>query len=516
MGVESNQLCLTCHEQMRPGMFRDGAHAEHPFDARLNAEQLAAVHALDTRVGPDNQLVCLSCHKLHHGKGGRFLLADELSDGQMCLRCHEARREMLGSPHDLRTNFPTERNRLGMTAADGGACSSCHLFHRFARETAPGPGDAAGHCLSCHREGACAENKRLGSLNHPSIHCTDCHDPHQMKFGSFLRERPDDLCARCHTDKMQMLGGPHDSTGHSAAWCDLSDRAGERCLTCHRPHGDEISGLLRVSPGAHSGADGACLACHSDVAPGGPLALLHPQGATALATASGLPLTNHPDGTQSIGCAACHDPHGGASPTGALLRTNSSAGGVELCVRCHSDMTQIVLTAHNPEAMRTHGIGSAACGPCHQVHGDAQSVSQKLLWPHALLAADENGGDEYCVGCHRTGGSAHPPAIATHPDVPMFNVNPDGAATLPLFDAKGKPAANGKLGCRTCHLPHGRRMPEVPITAERTPEIRAQRLQLRPFEAPNACTPCHSADALRRFLYFHDAQRRGGEVTAGR
>jgi predicted CXXCH cytochrome family protein len=516
MNTASNQLCLTCHEQMRPGMFRDREQAEHPQMAKLNAAQAAAVRELGTRQGPEGELVCLSCHKLHHGKGGRFLLADDLSEGQMCLRCHEDRRQMLGSPHDLRTNFPGERNRLGMTAADGGACSACHLFHRYAREMTPGVGDTAGQCLTCHREGACAENKRLGSINHPAVRCTECHDPHQVQFASFLRERTDDLCARCHSDKMALLGGPHDSTNQTPAWCTASDRAGDRCLACHRPHSDERHGSYRVAPAASQpGASGACIACHTDTAAGGALALLHPQSPNRLVAGSGLTLAARADGAQEIICATCHDPHGGPMSTGKLLRATSSVGGIEVCVRCHTDMTQIVVTAHSPEAMREHGLGSAACGPCHQVHGSPATVADRLLWPTALWHSEGTAGDQYCLACHRDGAAAHPPAIATHPDVPMFNFAATGAATLPLFNLAGTADAHGTIGCRTCHLPHGRPMPDLPISAKPTPEIRAERIQLRPFEAPNACTSCHSVDALRRFLYFHDPERRGG-VTVSR
>jgi predicted CXXCH cytochrome family protein len=510
MSASSNQLCLTCHERIRPGMFRDGSHTEHPLTATVNAAQTQAVRELGTRLGPEGQLVCLSCHKLHHGKGGRFLLADDLSEGQMCLRCHESRRSMLGTSHDLRTNFPAERNRLGMSVSDGGACSSCHLFHRYAREQTPGAGDAAGQCLTCHRDGGCAENKRLGSANHPSLRCTECHDPHQSQFGSFLRQAPTDLCASCHSDKTRMFGGPHDPSVAAGNACDSRDTSRDRCLSCHRPHGDAAHGLFRVAPiASHAGTSGACLACHTNVTSGGSLALLHTQSASPQAASSGLPLVNNAGGSQEIGCGTCHDPHGGPTHD-ALLRTTSSAGGVELCVRCHTDMSQIVVTAHSPEAMRQHGLGSAACGPCHQVHGDARNVSQHLLWPNGLLHADAVAGDQYCLACHRDGGAAAPPAIASHPDVQMFDATAATVAALPLFDASGKPDPHGRIGCRTCHLPHGRPMPEVPITATRTPEFRAQRVQLRAFEPPNACTSCHSVDALRRFLYFHDRERRGG------
>ncbi len=511
METTSSQLCLTCHDQMRPGMFRPGGHMEHPLAPLVNPDQAAVIHELGTRLGPGGELVCLSCHKLHHGRGGRFLLADELSEGQMCLRCHTERQAMLGTSHDLRTNFPEERNRLGMTPADGGPCSACHLFHRYARAPAPGVGDDVGHCLSCHSDGACAEKKTLSGLDHPSPRCTTCHDPHETKAGHFLRESPAQLCTTCHAEQAAIAGGAHDSTSKSPAWCALTDRAGDRCLSCHRPHGDAAHGLWRVAPVADAAMpDAACIACHPDAAASsGTLALLHPQtAADGRLDSVALPLVQRADGGNAIGCYTCHDPHGGATRAGALLRTADVHGGIDLCVSCHTDMRQVVVTAHSAAAMTQHGFSAQACGPCHQVHGDPKLIKPDLLWPTALAAADAPASDAQCVGCHRADGGAKAPRIATHPDVPLFDPLASTGGGLPLFDAAGRRDPVGKIGCPTCHLPHGRPMPDLPLDAQRTPELRAQRIQLRPFDPPNACTACHGADALWRFLYFHDPARR--------
>jgi predicted CXXCH cytochrome family protein len=256
------------------------------------------------------------------------------------------------------------------------------------------------------------------------------------------------------------------------------------------------------------------MACHSEIMAGGPLALLHPQSSSRMPADSGLTLLAGAAEQQQIGCATCHDPHGGPGNGTDLLHTTTSAGAVELCVRCHTDMTQIVVTAHSPHSMREHGFDSTACGPCHQIHGDARTIADRLLWPDALLHSEGSAGDQYCLACHHDGGSARPPAIASHPSVAMFNFDSSSASTLPLFDRAGRPDAAGAIGCGTCHLPHGRPMPNLPITAKPTPEIRAQRFQLRPFEAPNVCTSCHSVDALRRFLYFHDTERRDGVAVS--
>lgn len=503
LGTSSNQLCVTCHDQMRPGMFRDGAHAEHPQMARVNAEQAAAVQALGTKLGPDNQLVCLSCHKLHHGFGERFLLADELAEGQMCLRCHAERQDMVGSAHDLRVNFAAERNRLGQTAAEGGPCSSCHLFHRYARRATPGPGDAAGHCLTCHQPGQCGQNKLLGSVNHPSLHCTECHNPHETRFADFLRAKPETLCTGCHVDQAHLVGGGHDATLRPGSWCAGGKHDGDRCLACHRPHGDEAHGLFRVAPagGAKSG-DGVCLGCHTDVAAdGGKLAVLHPGAGPA-----------HSGGME---CRTCHDPHGGSSGAAHLLRA-VRRDGADLCLGCHAAMAPILHTVHSPASLAEHAYPATACLPCHEVHGDRSAARPGHLWAAQLTpAAAPAGGtgvdahDPYCLGCHRPGGGAAPPRCASHPDVPMFAAPGLSAlSTLPLFNVRGERDPHGRIACRTCHLPHGRSV-AAPEAGDAAADPHGQRLLLRPFHAPNTCTNCHDMDGLRRYLYFHDAARRG-------
>lgn len=539
LGTSSNQLCTSCHDQIRPGMFRDGPHAEHPLTAQVNAEQAEAVRALGTKLGPGERLICLSCHKLHHGRGERFLLADDLNEGQMCLHCHAERREIIGSPHDLRINFPQERNRLGLTASEGGPCSSCHLFHRYARQPVPGSGDAAGHCITCHQTGQCAESKTLGDVNHPSLFCTECHNPHETRHENFLRAKPVDLCTSCHLDQSTLVGGPHDAVAAGAAWCEPDAPPAGPCLGCHRPHGDAETGLFRVPPAAGMPvADGACIACHpgADPARSSALALLHPlfskphasgAGHTSVSLAKlGLPLVNHPDHGEIMGCKTCHDPHAGWNSNRALLREGHISTET-LCAKCHDQAHTIASTAHSPAALAAHSIDSGACLPCHRVHGDADLVQRDLLWPVALRGAVVTAGessamqmtsDVFCTGCHRDGGAATLPQVATHPRVEMLGLAA-GAEGLPLYDSDGRLDPQGQITCRTCHTPHGRTdayPDEFAAIGDRSALASAQRLQLRKFEAPNTCSTCHGAEALWRFLYFHDPARRGGPAQGTR
>ncbi len=538
MGTTNNQLCLTCHEQMRPGMFRDGDHVEHPLMPRVTPAQAAAVREMGTALSPEGQLVCLSCHKLHHGRGERFMLADDLTDGRFCIRCHAEKTAVLGSSHDLRSNFPEEKNRLGMTAHSGGPCSACHMFHRYARAPEASTLDpGGGKCITCHQTGRCAGDKSLGPINHPGSRCVDCHNPHETQHGSYLCAAPDAICARCHQQQQALAGGPHDVRRSPELWPAAAAAAQDACLACHRPHGNDESGLFRLA-GSLGGADAGCRACHPAYSWGAGSAVeaVHTRALTAAMPRSELPLVPAADAhAGGIGCRTCHDPHGPSGATPALLRVEPGAAPQALCTTCHVDVAQLALTGHGAAGLGAALPDATACAPCHVVHADAAAIDTARLIPRDLAphptrsaqhAAPSGApdatqlGSDVCTACHRNGGAARAPRIATHPDVALGAIAASlPSSTLPFFAAPDAAGSAARIACLTCHLPHGRPLDEEEATRlaqVSSEERRSARLMLRPFETPNACTTCHGADGLRRFLYFHDEDRRGGPLDAVR
>jgi predicted CXXCH cytochrome family protein len=518
LGVESNQLCLVCHDRMRPGMFRAGGEAEHPLSPVVNAAQAAAVAEMGTMLGPGEKLICLSCHALHRAKQKQFLLADELTDGRMCLRCHAGRRSLLNTPHDLRKDFPDERDRLGLTPHTGGPCSACHLFHEYARTWENSAIDPGGRCITCHQPGRVAQAKVLGDVNHPPVGCTNCHNPHSEQYRPFLRNFPQVVCAACHAEQIRLTDGPHDVACAPAAWPPVAAATHDECLACHRPHGNEQTGLFRAGYAAgEERANGPCVACHPGVAQDSDdaLTLLHPRRRHATATAPAAF-----DG-EAITCPICHNPHRGGAAKPALLRVPPTANPQELCFTCHEEVANISAIGHAAPVLRAAGLDIDVCGPCHVLHGPPESVEPMLMWPHRLEYAGSASrpirvANRYCVACHRAGGPAPEPEIATHPAVDMFNSTPpDTPSYLPLFNDAGDVDPHGSIACRTCHLTHGRRTPApVPtgLDAITTLELRAREWHIRSFDARSVCVTCHGFDGLRRFIYFHDPKRRGGPL----
>ncbi len=554
----TNDGCLTCHATMNAALFAGGARHAHGREPLLSADQRAVVAHLETAVGPLGELLCRTCHRVHHAPVAENLLAFDPAATEGCAACHPTQRGVIGTPHDLSwsqpettaTGEPACRARPSTAGAEpgryetpagteprhyetlaeagtgdnrvSGPCSGCHFAHRDARPPRPTEQDRLGLCASCHGASEFPAARALGEANHPQADCTACHDPHEPQYAKFMQAPPAQVCVECHAESGRVTGGPHDLAGGANRWPAASVATHDTCLACHRPHGDNAESLWRGGRAANAEPrDAACLACHSDAAPGtaSPVALLHPQEWSA-ASFLDKPATA-PDEPR-IECRTCHDPH---RSTPKLWRLATGADSQQLCLPCHDAMIHIGMIGHGPTFLTAAGFEAGTCRPCHRVHADPATVDLPLLWPRELCAyeaglpPDPLSADDRCLCCHRDGGLAPPPRIATHPAAEMFNPEPPGTPRhLPLFNADDAVDPGGRIRCHTCHLTHGRAepipLPEgLEVLSPR--ELRARVWHIRRFVTPNVCTTCHGADALRRFMYFHDAERRGGPIEGG-
>lgn len=520
----TNQLCLTCHAEMTPALFSEATRSRHGRLPALSQPQLEVAQAWETRVGPEGELLCSTCHQSHHAQNETYLLAFDPTGQQACAACHVEQRTVTDTVHDLRTNFPEMTNLAGVSPTEGGACSGCHTAHQFARQPQPTAFDPSGNCATCHAPDTLPNVVSLGDLNHPETACTDCHDPHVARHGNFLQAPAHALCRSCHQDQSVLADSPHDVAHNPAAWPEAAIAAQDPCLACHRPHGTEQTGLFRVPPaqGAVAGS-AACLACHPQAAPGAssPISFVHSPRATDIIPADvNLPLTEA-DGQRLLVCHTCHDPHQAGLAAREMLRTPPDAPPDQLCLTCHPQRLNVHAIGHGFMMLREAGFDARACTPCHVTHADPQSIEDAHLWPKALNPEGArsplvHAADHYCLACHREDGPVAPPTVASHPEAQMFNISqPNELGYLPLFNEQGQLDAAGSIACQTCHLTHGRETPApLPegITNVSERELRARQWHLRSFGPANVCATCHGADAIRRFIYFHDLARRGGPI----
>ncbi len=520
MGKEENQLCLACHmeklgETMPGGQVR--SHGQQPV---LSADQRAVVKAWETPVGPNGELLCVTCHKVHGSHSQDSMVAFGAMFDDTCSACHPDQRSVLGTTHDLRTNHPDEENVLGMNPVEHGACSACHLAHGYARELVVTAGDVTGECVSCHRENACASAYPVEGAAHPDTRCADCHDPHTRRHDNYLAKAEPELCSECHEVQAKLVGGPHDMRENPAVWPAAAAESGGLCLSCHVAHGGERPDLFRVRGEEPVGNhDDVCLVCHADAAWGADttIAAIHPQQISPEQEKVELALVPTDEaGNMRMGCRTCHNAHGPSDPR-HLARVTEDQPGERLCLHCHERKHLIKYTGHSSDRLMRLGFDVDSCKPCHAMHARPGGTWGQMLSPRFLLESEltvpQNvGGRLPCLACHHEEGPAPIPPIYVHPEVAMVNTTPPEAqGYLPLFDAEGHIDPNGQVVCRTCHLSHGRLdLLESMAAREELSESErvAVRAQLRPFDAPNVCTDCHGLTARARFLWFHDPDRR--------
>lgn len=513
----TNELCLACHA----GMLSEhggGALSRHGQRPVLDAGQRTVVARWGMPVGDEGELLCVSCHKVHHAEPEAHLLAAPPRFSDTCVACHPGEARVFGTPHDLTLKFPDAQNRAGQTPAESGPCSACHMTHMFAREFTPGPGDPDGKCMSCHLAGRIAQAKHTSGVEHPDTRCLDCHNPHDRAHGRFLLQPEAQLCTSCHQEEAKLRGGPHDITQaqRPERWSPAARAQDGLCLSCHVPHGGERPDLFRVGVGEAIGNhDDVCLACHAETAWNAPtLGAIHPQQISPDQDKVALALVPRGDGGElRMGCRTCHDPHGGVTPV-HLARVAAGEPTEVLCLHCHEDKQYIRFTGHSPERLAELDIDTDSCKPCHAMHADRAGSWGTMLSARFLppLPEGENaaqGGP--CRACHHENGLAPFQRFATHPPRQLASIGKDYPGHLPLFNAEGHEDPQGEVECRTCHLSHGRLdlLKEIAENPEWTEaKQHAVRAQLRPFLEPNTCSACHGAQARLLFLRFHDPRAR--------
>ena len=472
-----SELCVTCHAD-KSAEFTPPAGAPVHHIGRTYAGFIPPTSLIAEKAGfgPNGELGCLSCHRLHDASGAWPLLIRNNQDSGLCLECHDQEASVLDSPHDLRISSPDTLNASGQTASTSGPCGACHRVHGWGRDVPDSQRAHSSACMECHNMEGPGGQHRPYIEAHPvgvampedvnvplpldaatrQIGCLTCHEPHSPRAHrdrtdadtdsqvrvprSFLRREGSQLCVICHDQKADSLRGAHDPFQFSQALrqsLNLHPSVGA-CRVCHTTHNAQGARLWARKP-IDSPLDpccGVCGACHLKEA-----ALHKPQGTyhplrmeTSLESGvpvSGDPVSDPPVSVKPRGCALCHDPHGGTAPAFQLITPAQ-----QLCQQCHQDKLGIRHTVHDPNegqwVQRQEGESRGPCLDCHPIHRPPQ---QGDVW-RAM------GGDghetQVCEVCH---GAAGPGKAVVTPHVGQHNGS--------LASGSGEPVV-----CTSCHDIH--------------------------------------------------------------
>ena len=432
-----SKLCIACHTDKAPETAPVSGAPVHRIGRTYPGFEPPAT-LLDERAtfGPDGELDCLSCHRLHDASGARPLLIRKNENGSLCLECHKDEKTVIESPHDLRISSPETVNAAGQTPSVSGACGVCHRIHGWARDVPDANLPHSSACMECHRTGGPGSRNRPYVEAHPvgiplpekmsiplpldpatgHIGCLTCHDPHTPRSSESATEGAS-LITSLSLDEdpnHSSVKAPRQDVGSQVHTprSFLRAEGSQLCVICH----DKMADLLT---GPHNPAE------------------FEPKVRQLL----GL----HP----SVGsCRVCHTTH---NAQGVHLWAQTPAtppdGSISnLCGACHEEKQRIKGSLHDPGsgewAKKLGFVSKDPCIDCHMVHGSREApgpVGEGGIWG---LFGSQGDADRVCETCHRAGA---PGKVVETPH--LERICRDDTGNLPVN-------REGRIQCATCHDIH--------------------------------------------------------------
>ena len=276
-GVES--LCRSCHRKEGLAEKKVIGKNSHPVDRDISVLKVKTDLPLYSSDGgktgkKDKGMVeCGTCHNPHRWDADNpDIVPDKEEEGNatnsflrvkaspapsLCIGCHNDKRYILSTEHDLRITAPDAENAKGENILESGVCGQCHSVHNASGNLLlwamkPGYSDDPMEqlCRSCHSDNGIAAKKQPLRYTHPRdvlmvssdemkreegkkgiyfplydedgtkgdagyISCPTCHNPHRWSpfkadygpgkntegsaINSFLRNKSETaLCTDCH------------------------------------------------------------------------------------------------------------------------------------------------------------------------------------------------------------------------------------------------------------------------------------------------------------------------------
>lgn len=430
----NSKMCMACHLNRSTGP----EEGNHPIYKKLGKPPARLVEA-GSKFDQKQQLVCQSCHRVHGAEGRRLLVVDNRRSG-LCITCHNDKKGISNSKHDLSLTAPGSRNAEGHKPGVDGPCSACHIPHHakgdrlWARKLTAGVNEASAKCLTCHNPKGPAHKKTIGKHSHPL-------NVPVSRLGIKADKRQWTSDARVPPGSQAIKPLPlFNSQGKPAS------KGGQvSCLSCHDPH------RWSAEHGNPPGADPRKL-----------------QG----------------DGSNSF------------------LRI-ANDGDSRLCSNCHRDKQSVKLSKHNlaisaEDEKNKDGLSvkrSGVCSACHLPHNGEGS----RMWAKQLTHGG-TGIESLCVSCHSENGVADDKQVGQHSHPLHKDIRKlAGHVDLPLFRDNGDKDPKGLVDCASCHDPH-QWDPQNPTSragarADVEGDINSSFLRLPAGDNAKLCIECHQDKA---------------------
>ncbi len=309
-GDTMSQLCYSCHAKDKVGEKKTTGEFTHPVDvypANNTAGNGLPLFDNDLKKDGNGKVTCASCHNPHQwdpvspdARAAKTAEGDATNSflrkrgaplTDLCVSCHDDKKYVEKTTHDMSMMSPKSKNIKGETVKTSGICGACHLVHNakgeklWARTKGLGKDAIERLCNGCHTRGSVAGEKLLGNISHPLgvrsaimtsyagilpfydangkktkdgfVTCSTCHDVHQWnpakhtkgagiaegdRFDSFLRIAYDDdasLCANCHNKNSPVKDTKHDlkkTAPDEKNAIREQAQEGAVCSSCHLVH----------------------------------------------------------------------------------------------------------------------------------------------------------------------------------------------------------------------------------------------------------------------------------------
>jgi predicted CXXCH cytochrome family protein len=467
-GEALSQLCLSCHAENSGLKISHIGTYSHPVDVDFFAKDPTTsqlpLFLLDGTQGTSGKVQCFTCHNVHRWDptnvlniGGKevqgdgstsFLRISSLGSSTLCIDCHQDKKQLLTSDHNLEVTAPDEKNLQEFTPRVSGPCGACHLPHNAAgkrlwAKPLSADRDFFGQlCDGCHSKNGAAKAKLIGDNSHP--------------LDVFLEETKIRDIREQVAEELPLYSGDGDRTADGKIVC----------ITCHEPHtwdarksgllenyelrnmeGDPTTSFLRK---VNSPSPELCKICHAHAAV--VEGTLHDLRKTAFKGENLSDQTLKPSGL----CEACHLVHNAPNKLKIWARKSGPTAGDQnpmdgLCTSCHSK----------------------------------GNMAEKKVPP---------------VAFHPTG------KLITN----VVQFSKEGRSYTPIFGPDGEERNSGNLSCPSCHNAHQWGIPvENGATGNKAKGNFTKSFRfLRTMSYNSVCRECHGPEGFYRYLYFHDPEKR--------